>query len=724
MNNSIITTETKVEILAPAGTYETFRAVINAGADAVYLGGRLFGARAYAGNLSDEEIIQAIEYAHLHHRKVYLTVNTLFKNRELEVLYDYLLPFYEAGLDAVIVQDYGAMKLIHECFPDMEIHASTQMIITHELYMEFLKPYGVTRIVPARELSLSDITRIRAAIPETELECFVHGALCYCYSGQCLMSSFIGGRSGNRGRCAQPCRLPYEYEGKEYPYLSLKDLCTLEIIPSIIEAGVNSFKIEGRMKSPEYAAGITSLYRKYTDLYYDKGKEGYYTDHKDLEQILMLFDRGGHTKGYYVMHNGREMIANAEKSDKSQTERALLLEDLKNRFVDTTMKKRINCTVTLLKNNSATLALDDNEGHTVTVHHDTVMQAMNHPMSREDIIKQLSKMGNTFYEPAEFNINMDDDIFIPNKSLNELRRAGLNALTDVIQSEYRRHNAKDFDTDGNIKSVKSNKALMVSAEVISLNQGISAVRAGADRIYAGCEIMSYEELFELRKFCRNNNSECFLALPRIFLEDYSSFITKHTKEITQIDFDGFLIRNIAEYVFLKKAGINGSFIADYSIYAFNDVSGSLLLEYGFDGITAPVELNKKELAHLNVPCCELPVYGKIPLMVTANCITKTTKGCHKTETVFSHIKDRKNASLMYMSCCRFCYNVIYNSVPLYLLDRREEWDKMNFTGISFRFTDENCDIVEKYIKSAVSGSDSENLTPANYTRGHFTRGVE
>ena len=261
--------EKKVELLAPCGSYESFLAAVRAGADAVYLGGKAFGARAYAENFSEEELISVIRQAHLFGVSVYLTVNTLVKEQEFSAVYEYILPLYEAGLDGAIVQDMGFFRFLRRNFPGLKLHASTQMTITGSYGAAFLKEMGCERIVPARELSLQEIKAIKRKVP-IEIEVFVHGAMCYCYSGQCLMSSMIGGRSGNRGRCAQPCRLPYKTAGKEGYFLSLKDMNTLEHLPELIEAGVDSFKIEGRMKRPEYVAGVVSIYRKYIDKYYRK----------------------------------------------------------------------------------------------------------------------------------------------------------------------------------------------------------------------------------------------------------------------------------------------------------------------------------------------------------------------------------------------------------------------------------------------------------------------
>lgn len=305
-----------VELLAPAGSYESMKAAYAAGADAVYIGGRRFGARAYADNPDTDELLDAIAYAHLRNKKIYLTVNTLVKQQELTDFVKYLEPYYEAGLDALIVQDMGVMKIIQEYFPDIDLHASTQMTITGVRGASLLKKLGASRVVTARELSLKEIRKIKEEV-DIEIESFVHGALCFCYSGQCLFSSMIGGRSGNRGRCAQPCRLPYQLRegqnllsktGENY-LMSPKDMCTLSLIPDLIENGVYSFKIEGRMKRPEYTAGVTKIYRKYIDLYEKEGRKNFQIKKDDLENLMDLYNRGGFSEGYYQTHNGPKMMS-------------------------------------------------------------------------------------------------------------------------------------------------------------------------------------------------------------------------------------------------------------------------------------------------------------------------------------------------------------------------------------------------------------------------------
>lgn len=313
----------KLEILSPAGSYETMLAAMNAGCDAVYIGGSSFGARAYANNFDEDTLLRAIDEAHIRDKNLYLTVNTLVKEEELrDKLYSYLQRFYQQGLNAIIVQDVGVMEFVHKHFPNIQIHASTQATLTMAEGANFLKEKGVTRIVTSRELSLKEIKKIRDNT-DMEIETFVHGALCYCYSGQCLMSSMIGGRSGNRGRCAQPCRMPYQFyteDGKvskdsEKYLLSPKDINTLTLIPDLVDAGIDSFKIEGRMKRAEYSAGVTSLYRKCIDLYLEKGRDSYdsYLQSKEHQQDMMdlqdLYNRGGFSQGYGKTYHGKKMMS-------------------------------------------------------------------------------------------------------------------------------------------------------------------------------------------------------------------------------------------------------------------------------------------------------------------------------------------------------------------------------------------------------------------------------
>ncbi|MCC8150965.1 MAG: U32 family peptidase, partial [Lachnospiraceae bacterium] len=471
----------KHELLAPAGSYAICEAVLAAGANAVYLGGANYGARAFAQNFSDEEILKAIDLAHLHGRKIFLTVNTLLKNRETgEALQNWLSLFYEQGLDAIIVQDYGVFQFVRERFPGLPVHASTQMSVANVYGAAFLKEQGASRIVTARELSLQEIRRIHEETG-VEIESFVHGALCYCYSGQCLMSSLIGGRSGNRGRCAQPCRLPYQVmdekgnvlrKKERYP-LSPKDLCALELIPQICEAGVYSFKIEGRMKSLEYAAGVTQIYRKYLDLY-ENTPERFFVEEEDKKALLALGSRSGFTRGYYEMRNGRKMMALNDSSHSSGEAAEVYREAELNKIpvkgklilrVGEPVRLSLQAETSAQENTVSGLCLspgpdaawesasrnvkkETNDKTEATVRNqpvavemcseEKVMRAEKRPLSEDEVRSRLSKTGDTPFSLADLQIDMETGCFVPVKQLNELRRSAFDRLNHKMLQPYRR----------------------------------------------------------------------------------------------------------------------------------------------------------------------------------------------------------------------------------------------------------------------------------------------
>ena len=443
----------KVEILAPAGSYESMKAAVNAGADAVYIGGSRFGARAYANNLDEEAMVKAIGFVHLHGCKLYMTVNTLVKEKELSELPSFLRPYYEAGLDGVIVQDLGVFLYIRENFPDMPLHVSTQMTITGKYGSKMLKEMGAVRVVPARELSLPELRKIYEDTG-MEIETFVHGALCYCYSGQCLFSSLIGGRSGNRGRCAQTCRLPFEVkrDGKslnkknEKYVLSLKDLCTLDLLPDILDAGVCSLKIEGRMKSPRYTAGVVSIYRKYVDLYLEKGRDGYRVEERDRKLLLDLFDRGGQSEGYYRQHNGREMVVLKETPAFREANQPLF-DYLDKTFVETEKKETITGEAWFevgkparLTVYSRPLSLSSTKKSAISavVTGAAPEEAKNAPMDQEKIRKQLEKTGGSPFVFESLLIHTEGNIFIPVQELNRMRREALETLEREIPARFYR----------------------------------------------------------------------------------------------------------------------------------------------------------------------------------------------------------------------------------------------------------------------------------------------
>lgn len=716
------------ELLSPAGSYESFEAAIGAGADAVYVGGPAFGARAYAQNFTQEELITAIETAHIHNRKLYLTVNTLLKNRELDdQLFEYLLPYYEAGLDAVIVQDLGVFSFIRRNFPDLDIHASTQMTVTGPEGMRFLEEKGATRVVPARELSLEEISAMHKASP-LEIETFIHGALCYSYSGQCLMSSIFGGRSGNRGRCAQPCRLPYsvtmdhrKYKGdKDFCALSLKDICTLDILPDILEAGVMSLKIEGRMKQPAYTAGVTAVYRKYLDMYLS-GKE-YHVQEEDRKHLLELFSRGGSCKGYYDMYRGPEMMAfaNEKKSGNIQPEIRKI-------------KEKIHGNLILSPESPVILEITC-KGKTVTAMGGEVQFAKNQPMEEQRIRQQMEKLGNTDFQWEDLNIEINGRIFVPVKVLNEVRRDALGQMREALigcqkRAQVTKQQTKSKDQTACRKRVTDSLPVYVSCERSDTAE-VLLNETGITGFYFPFDTMEKYFSPELAA-----NSELYLSTPHIHRGEIPEKWLRSAQKWLEQGMKGFLVRNLESYAVLKKMGYGGKCVLDASMYTWNDQSVGFWREEGVLRNTVPLELNEGELKHRDNTSSELLLYGYIPLMLSAQCVRKNLFGCTgKCETVY--LKDRYNSEFPVKCSCtpwgknnsekaKYCYNIIYNSIPYGLPGEKDQVKKLNLHSLRLAFTIEEPEKAKTILKEFRTVY-QENGKPSGrrYTKGHFKRGAE
>ena len=757
-----------VEILAPAGSFESMVAAVNAGADAVYIGGSRFGARAYANNLDEEMMIRAIDYVHLHGAKIYMTVNTLVKEKELPDLYEYLKPYYEAGLDAVIVQDLGVFRYVREHFPKMDIHVSTQMTVTGKYSASKLKEMGAVRVVPARELTLGEIREI---YDETglEIETFVHGALCYCYSGQCLFSSLIGGRSGNRGRCAQPCRLPFDVvrDGKyinkknEKYVLSLKDLCTLDLIPDILEAGVCSLKIEGRMKSPRYTAGVVSMYRKYVDMYLKNGRNGYKVDPADKRMLLDLFDRGGQSDGFYRVHNGRDMVVLKEKPAFREGNQELF-DRLDRLYVDAVKKEKIQGTAYFEVGKPARLTLTaeltgraaENEtcdtklasaaSMICWVDGDVVEEAKNAPMDEARIRKQLMKTGDSPFEFEKLDITIKGNIFVPVQALNSMRREALEGLEKGLLQGHKRQ-VEDPEEDGsNLKALsgctmqsadtmeeqkKEFSALVNSKEQFEAAFGRMAewIESGANAsygIYLASEEFDANGWKTLADRCHDAGISCYLMLPRIFRTHAERYFLKNLELLKNAGFDAFGVAAMEEPGFMQKYVPGAKLFFDHGMYTFNSVASGMMDEYGADRKTIPVELNGREITERGGND-EMIIYGYLPMMVSANCIKKTTEGCTgKPELLF--LKDRKGKEMPVRNQCRFCYNTIYNESPMSLLGLSEEVERFDPSVLRLNFTIEDRIETEKILTAFhAEYMEGRKAAPlANFTRGHFKRGVE
>ena len=748
----------ELELLAPAGSLKTLKAVIHAGADAVYLGGSMFGARAYANNFNEEELLEAIRFGHIHGRKIILAVNTLLKEYELGQLYDYLRPYYEAGVDAVIVQDMGVMGFIKTHFPNLPIHTSTQMTITNVEGARLLKEQGVERVVTAREMSLEEIQRIHDEVG-VELESFIHGALCYCYSGQCLFSSIIGGRSGNRGRCAQPCRLSYEVlQGEKSltghhatPILSLKDMCTLPFLYELADHGVYSFKIEGRMKTPEYAAGVVSIYRKYMDSYLDGSRIP--VEKKDIRALLELGNRGGFTNGYYYHHNDSDMLS-GESASHNKSE-GVLQDNIRREYVDTELKEKIKGKLILNKECPAKIEVQYGKIK-VSYQGDMVLVAQNRPLTKEVVTEKITKTGNTPFVFENLEVTMDDDIFMPVNQLNQLRRGALEALEEVLLKPYERtlpelvetsSAERDRQTTGNaikekqisgqsLSQTSGQQSADSSTEVRVLIEDAEQLPAVlkadfVDTVYLDCMLYTRENL--LRKLSEDidrvhaSGKKAFYVFPFIFRQQTSLFYEKIMPELKKLPLDGIMVRSLDEIAFVKEWG-NGNWqmVSDSNLYTYSNEAAEYFYRLGMIQDTIPVELNRKEILRRENSRSEMIIYGRLPLMITAQCIHKNTLGCMHQHKVLN-LKDRYSVHFPVKNFCSECYNVIYNSLPVCLFKEDVTVKKIAPAAVRLSFTTETEEETEQIL--TIYGDIYKNggilgQMPMECTNGHFKRGVE
>ncbi len=726
----------KVELLAPAGDFACFKAAVNAGANAVYLGGGQYGARAYASNFTTEEIQKALRIAHLFGRKIYLTVNTLVKEQEFANLIPYIQPLYESGLDGVIIQDIGVLQCLRENFPKLELHASTQMTITGIYGAAYLKKLGVCRVVPARELSLDEIQDIKE---ETglEVECFVHGAMCYAYSGQCLFSSILGGRSGNRGRCAGPCRLPYTDNAgggkKQYP-LSLKDMYTLPMLPALIQAGVDSFKIEGRMKSPEYVAGVTAIYRKYMDLYLENPDRPYKVSTKDEQWIRSLYIRSDTCSGYYQKHNDKSMVTLKEPGYSGSVQ--AVLEAVREKYISKDILLPITGTAKIRAGESAELTFSQEE-ISVTVRGDLVSPALNRPLTEEDILQKIGKLGDTSFTLTKLTVDTDNASFLPVKALNNLRRAACFELekqccdrvrlTDKKRQyslealHHRVNDCKTVQTETNVVCV-----LVTTAEQLLTANNFSKIR----KIYVDADLLLNENFQENYLL---SEKEYVLVLPYIFRKRSYSYTTVYKRLIASHQFCGVMVRNLEELEWLDTIKYSGEIYSDYTLYVWNNAALTFLSEQCAQ-VTLPLELNQKELGNLTVSSClGIVLYGFLPLMFSANCVKKTLEHCIKNATGTNnryHLTDRYQNDITIVQNCTHCYNILYNTVPLSLHKQLAQILQKNYPVLRLDFSIEDerqTKAVIEYYLSQMTCPNTNKIVKfplGEFTNGHYKRGVE
>ena len=650
------------ELLAPAGSFEALRAAISAGADAVYIGGKSFGARAYAKNFDLDEIKKAAELCHIHGVKLYVTVNTLVFDRELAELSDYARELYVSGVDALICADLGAIREIRRRVPDMKIHASTQMCVHNTAGADEAARLGCERVVVARELSEDDIRKVtREAIPETEV--FLHGALCVCHSGQCLMSSLVGGRSGNRGECAQPCRLPY---GKGYQ-LSLKDLSLASHIRSLIDSGVASLKIEGRMKSPSYVYRVTRIYRTLLD-------EARGADKNEESELRRIFSRGGFTDGYYKKRLGKEMLGIRSGEDKEES-RALTSE------IPEPQKIKIKAICRITKGERASLTLI-NENKRVTVEGETPRPAENSPLTEIGVRDRLGKLGQTPFTlvAEDVDLTLSDGLNLSPGEINALRRAAVEALLSTEKEEPKTEKYHSFSSKLQTNICKS--AYFYDPKILS---DIKSKKPELLKIFDKI----YIPLFRLDDY---KGSDVGVSIPPVILESEKEAVRKMLKEARARGIVDALISNLSHKALLSEYGF--SLMGDFRLNVTNSLAREEWREAGVEGIVLSPELTLPMARDIGG---SVIVYGRIPLMLTERCFIKDSYGCDACGK--ASLADRTGAKFPMIREYEH-RNVILNSTPTYMGDKADELCRAGLNSHHFIFTVESAkeisDIISAY----------------------------
>ena len=666
------------ELLAPAGNMKSLEAAVLCGADAVYLGGSLFNARASAVNFNDDELKEAVNFCHIRKVKVYVTVNILISDKEFGELDAFIRKINKIGVDGVIVQDIGVAMYIKKIAPDLHLHASTQMTVYDTEGAKFLKDLGFKRVVLARELSAEKIKEI-SQNSGIETEIFVHGAMCLCYSGQCLMSGIIGGRSGNRGKCAQPCRLQYQVDNKKGFLLSLKDMCLIKHLKEIENYGVSSLKIEGRMKGPEYVGTVVSLYRKYLNSEAEVSKE----DYNRLEKI---FYRGGFSDGYFMNKKGADMFCHTKPDNPylRQEDSYTLNENYK--------KTHIYMFFNGHTGKNLKLTAVDEYGNTAEyISEKPLEQAKNYSASSDRIKENLNKLGDTVFKAENIEINIDQNVFIPTSEINRARREVTSKLEELIIKSYRRTD-KNLKSDNNFYSIPK-EDFELSVSVSDKNQLDAIRKTDCKRIYVPIELNDFKD-------------EEIVVLPRITPDNLEDILNKiPNKEV--------LVRNIGQLNIAKRC--NKKIQLDFTMNVFNTYSCEFYKNMDINTITVSTELTLKQIKPMaDILGCEAVIYGKLPMVITENCMIKTSVGCKHG----GYIYDRTNESFL-IKCLPDCRNEIYNSKPIIMSDKL---DDIKYTGIKYgrlNFVDESAKKSVEIYNAYKNGK----VINTEFTRGKFYKGV-
>ena len=687
----------RLEILAPAGSMEALTAAVRAGADAVYVGSTKFGARASAKNFDINQLKKAVDFCHRRSVKLYLTMNTLMTDNEMSIALDIAKQACQLPIDAIIVQDVGFASVLHKAIPDTPLHGSTQMSVHTPQGAKLLYSLGFKRVVLSREMTLKEIKEVAQTCP-IELEVFVHGALCMCVSGQCYFSAMLGSRSGNRGQCAQTCRLPFMVEGGTGSDLSLKDMSILEHLQQLNKAGVISAKIEGRLKRPEYVASAVNVARQY----YDTGT----ATSDSCTQLKSVFSRSGFTDGYYTNNRGADMFGTRQKDDViSATPK--VLNQIHSIYKNEYQRIPVNMEFNLEIDKPSQLQVQDVDGNiTVVVQGDLGQQAVNKPLEAEKATAQLSKTGGTPYTVRSVNCKLANGVTVPMSALNSLRRNALDNLTEKLVDKYKAPEIARFSLqENNTRGIKENVPLRV-------------VFSGWDipQEFSGCQLVFLPENTPTNVLCSLKNQGFNLGI-EIFAGMFGreQQIINRLKTAKECGVKDVLVNNLGVIPLCKE--LNMTMHGGFRLNVMNTQSVEFFDSLGLSDVTASLELTLQQINALggNLPLGTI-IYGRLPLMLTRNCpgVNSVTKTCAECGGL-GYITDRKGISFPYK--CNGGCTQIYNSVPLYMGERLREIHSADFNIIMF--TIENKGEMVNILK-AIENREKIN---GGHTRGLYYKGV-
>lgn len=700
MNKAVNNSVNKMELLAPAGSRDCVVAAVQSGADAVYIGGSKFNARRSAENFTIQEMKAWVDYCHIRGVKVHVAVNVLIKEAEIDDLVQYAYELNDIGVDAVIVQDLGAASIFRQIVPDLPLHASTQMTIHNLEGVRAMEVLGFERVVLSRELTKNEIAFI-CKNAKAEIEVFVHGALCMCYSGQCLMSSMIGGRSGNRGRCAQPCRLPYELleHGKTVAsgyLLSPKDLALFDHLKELSDMGVASLKIEGRLKRPEYVAAVTGVYRRCIDRNFQWTKD-------DKTELLDAFNRSGFTSAYYAGETGKTMMTyqvsgNQSKNIFTDAVKQRCREDANERKIPISIEAQLSC------NQPLALSLTDGDENVVFIEGTQKSEpAQKWALDRERLAGQLCKLGATPFMAEEVHIKLEDGITLPLSEINALRRK---AVSQLEQNRVERPKRQGQEFQKNQDRKIDQKHIELTVEVNTIDQAETALSYPLRRLY-----VPYQMYDRVKAYA--GSTEVVAILPPI-----------EKGGIVKTDAASVLITSVSQIEAYRKRRL----YADWRLNIYN--SYAVRFFDTFQAVTLSPELNEREIRQVSQAIrmdTETVAYGRLPLMTMQNCPIKASCGkCQNGRMDFS-LRDRKGMEFPLL-CGHECAPVLLNAKPIFMADKLANMNNLKINAARLIFTVEKsgeCDKIIKMYQCALEG-ENEGISMAEntFTRGHFTRGVE